>query len=84
MRSWRILRILNGTNQGETINVPGGLRLALKVRQPMISIHADDGTIQDFTILKPILEAAGVPCSFAVISSFIGNLVVLQRLTLIH
>jgi len=64
---------LNGTNQGEKINVPGAMRLALRQRRPMISFVSDDGTIQDFTILKAIFEFYGITCGVALISSFIGN-----------
>ncbi|MED1863212.1 polysaccharide deacetylase family protein [Fictibacillus nanhaiensis] len=65
--------LLSGTNQGEKINLDGALRLGLRKKQPIISFVSDDGTVQDWTRLKPIFEAAGVPCGIAIVSSFIGT-----------
>jgi peptidoglycan/xylan/chitin deacetylase (PgdA/CDA1 family) len=44
-----------------------------KTKIPIVTFLSDDGTIEDYTKLKPIFQEKGVPCTIAIISSFIGN-----------
>lgn len=41
--------------------------------QPMVTFISDDGTMEDWTVLRPVFESAGVPCAIAVTSGLIGS-----------
>lgn len=40
--------------------------------QPMVTFISDDGMSEDWTVLRPVFESAGVPCAIAVTSGLIG------------
>lgn len=61
--------ITNGTEQGESINVEGGIRLGQRKNQPIITFTSDDGNVADFTKLKPIFEAQSIPVTVGIITS---------------
>lgn len=41
--------------------------------QPMVTFISDDGMMEDWTVLRPVFENAGVPCAIAVTSGLIGS-----------
>lgn len=58
----------------------------LKKRKPIVSFLSDDGTTQEFTILKPLYDAKGIKATMAIVPTFIGNAgyITLEQLKQLH
>ncbi|PGM47397.1 polysaccharide deacetylase family protein [Bacillus thuringiensis] len=59
--------LLDATNQGEKVNLDGGIRLGIRPKTPIITFTSDDGRIEDYTKIKPLFQAKGVPLTMGLI-----------------
>lgn len=58
----------------------------LKKRKPIVSFLSDDGTMQEFTILKPLYDAKGIKATMAIVPTFINTAgyITLDQLKQLH
>jgi len=60
---------IDATEQGESINLDGGIRLGQRKKQAIITFTSDDGAVADYTKLKPAFEVQGMPVTMGIITS---------------
>jgi|GEM_PF-6811588 len=59
---------LNATQQGENVNLQGGIRLGIRTKSPIITFTSDDGRLEDYTKMKPLFQAKGIPLTMGIIA----------------
>lgn len=67
------IKVLQGNNQGEKVNIDGSIRLGQRQKTPIVTFTSDDGRSADYTKLKPVFSEKSVPFTMGIISGFIGN-----------
>ncbi|PFP88709.1 hypothetical protein COK02_18485 [Bacillus cereus] len=78
--------ILSKTEKSNFQLTMNTLQPFLKKRKPIVSFLSDDGTTQEFSILKPLYDAKGIKATMAIVPTFIGTTgyITLDQLKQLH